>query len=304
MAYLVAASPEMRTVLEWARRVGATDLAVLLLGESGVGKELVAHAVHDASGRHQAAFVPVNCGAFAEPLLATELFGHRRGAFTGAVADRMGLLEQAHRGTLFLDEVGEMSPQMQVALLRFLEDGEVRRVGDTRGRPMDVRVIAATNRPLDDDVGRGRFRTDLYYRLGVATCTVPPLRDRPADLEALVERWVPEIAAQLAPAVREVTGGARARLRKHAWPGNVRELRNVLERAVLLARESRVDTAEVTRAIEDMAIPASGAGAEPGERERLLAALNHHHWKLGPTAAALGMSRTTLWRRMRDLDLS
>ena len=294
----------MRTVMAWVRSASATKMTVLLLGESGVGKELVAHAVHDASDRRQAAFVPVNCGAFAEPLLATELFGHRRGTFTGAVADRMGLLEQAHRGTLFLDEVAEMSPAMQVALLRFLEDGEVRRVGDTRGRPMDVRVIAATNRPLEDDVSRGRFRSDLYYRLSVATCIVPPLRDRPEDLEALVKRWVPEITAQLAPAVREVTRGARARLRKHAWPGNVRELRNVLQRAVLLAKGSRVDVAEVTRAIEDMAIPASGADADPGERERLLAALNHHHWKLGPTAAALGMSRTTLWRRMKELGLS
>lgn len=230
----------MRTVMAWVRSASATKMTVLLLGESGVGKELVAHAVHDASDGRQAAFVPVNCGAFAEPLLATELFGHRRGAFTGAVADRMGLLEQAHRGTLFLDEVAEMSPAMQVALLCFLEDGEVRRVGDPRGRPMDVRVIAATNRPLEDDVSRGRFRSDLYYRLSVATCIVPPLRDRPEDLEALVERWVPEITAQLAPAVREVTRGARARLRQHAWPGNVRELRNVLQRAVLLAKGPRL----------------------------------------------------------------
>ena len=295
----------MRAVLDWVKRVGRADVAVLLLGESGVGKDLVARQLHEAGSRRREAFVPVNCGLLAESLLSTELFGHCKGSFTGAVADKAGLLEQAHRGTLFLDEVGEMSPEMQVGLLRFLEDGKVRRVGDIRTRSVDVRVIAATNRPLKIDAGRGRFRRDLYYRLSGVTYTIPPLRDRPEDLEALVSLWVPEIAERSESDVRGLTAGALRRLRAYSWPGNVRELRNVLEQAILLAAGPLVDDGEVARAIDAIAIPVDETETQAeDEQERVLAALENNRWKHGRTAAALGISRTTLWRKLKKLESS
>ena len=302
-AHIVAASAAMRSVLDWVERVGPRNVTVLLLGESGVGKGLVAQALHDASHRRRVPLLQVNCGLVAESLLATELFGHRKGAFTGAVADKVGLVERAHRGTLFLDEVGEMSPDMQVGLLRFLEDGEIRRVGEMHGRSVDARVIAATNRPLKQDAGKGRFRQDLYYRLSVLTCTIPPLRDRPEDIAALVSRWLPAFAKRLESSVRGVTRGALDRLTAHSWPGNVRELQNVLEHAIVLSAGPFIRIEDVARAIDAIAIPDPEPDV-PTERDRVLAALDENRWRLGETAATLGISRTTLWRRLKKLGLS
>ena len=247
--------------------------------------------------------LPPKYAQIAESLLATELFGHRKGAFTGAVADKEGLVERAHRGTLFLDEVGEMSPDMQVGLLRFLEDGEIRRVGETQGRSVDVRVIAATNRPLKHDAGSGRFRQDLYYRLSVLTYTIPPLRDRPEDIAALVSRWLPAFAKRLESSVRGVTRGALDRLTAHSWPGNVRELQNVLEHAIVLSAGPFIRIEDIARAIDAIAIP-DPEPEVPTERERVLAALDENRWRLGEAAATLGISRTTLWRRLKKLGLS
>ncbi len=302
-AHIVAVSAAMRSVLDWVLRVGPRNVTALLLGESGVGKGLVAQALHAASHRRRVPLLSVNCGLIPESLLASELFGHRKGAFTGAIADKVGLVEQAHRGTLFLDEIGEMSPDMQVGLLRFLEDGEIRRVGETHDKSVDVRVIAATNRPLKHDAGSGRFRHDLYYRLSVVTCTIPPLRDRPEDIAALVARWFPVYAIQLESNVRSVTTGALDRLTAHSWPGNVRELQNVLEHAIILSDGPVVRINDIARAIDAIAIP-DAEPEVPTERERVLAALAENRWRLGETAAALGINRTTLWRQLKKLGLS
>lgn len=303
---VLAASPAMRAILDWARRIGRTDLAVLLTGETGTGKELIARAVHASSARSERSFVVVNCGAVPKELLEAELFGHQKGAFTGALADKAGLLEEAHRGTLFLDEVGEMLPSMQVALLRFLEDGEVRRPGATKVRYLDVRVITATNRDLRGLVARGGFRSDLYFRLNVADCHIPPLRERPEDLDALVATWLPRLAEHLASRVCDVTPGALARLRGHGWPGNVRELRNVLQRALTAASGDVLTEQDVAAALgsdflgREQGHPGLSQKEEP---HRLLEALERHHWNRASAAASLGISRSTLWRKLRRYGL-
>ena len=299
---VVAASPAMRAVFDWVARIARTDIAVLLTGETGTGKELVARTLHAQSDRRARPFVPVNCGAIPEGLTEAELFGYRRGAFTGAVADKVGLVEQADGGTLFLDEIGEVTLATQVRLLRFLEDGEVRRLGEVKSRRVDVRVIAATNCALRDEVAGGRFRADLFFRLNVASRHLPPLRERPEDVDALVERWVPRLAAGVAPGVRSVSPCALALLRAHTWPGNVRELRNVLKYAVSLATGELLTEQDLAPLLgSESPMPQSGSVHPTSEddRDRLLAALNTHHWNHRRTAASLGISRTTLWRRLR-----
>ena len=217
-------------------RVAPTDATVLIIGESGVGKELVARTIHARSRRHKAAFVAVNCAALAEGVLESELFGHERGAFTGAQAARRGLFEEATGGTLFLDEVGDVSTKMQGQLLRALQEGEIRRVGGNTSIPVDVRIVAATNRDLAEDVRRGRMRQDLFFRLNVVRLDVPPLRERRDDLDALVEHLVARSAEKAGVAVPGVSSACRERLRGYDWPGNVRELENALARAVAMAQ--------------------------------------------------------------------
>jgi two-component system response regulator HydG len=238
--------------IETIRRVAPVDTTVLITGESGVGKERVARLVHDESPRAAHAFVAVNCGAVTETLLESELFGHARGAFTGATADRPGLFESAHGGTLLLDEVGELSPAMQVRLLRVLQEREVRRVGETRARRVDVRVLAATHRNLADEVAAGRFRQDLYYRLRVVEVCIPPLRARRADVLPLARAVLVRLAARFKRPVRSLSPEAADMLLRYRWPGNVRELENALERAVVLAEGPRV-------ALKDLPANVSGA---------------------------------------------
>jgi DNA-binding NtrC family response regulator len=233
---VVAESPAFRRVLDVLARVAPSDATVLVSGESGTGKELVARRIHAASRRAEGPFVAVNCGALPEGLLESELFGHARGAFTGAVRERRGRFEEADGGTLFLDEVGEMAPALQVRLLRVLQEREIVRVGENVPRRVDVRVVAATNRDLKTDVQSGRFREDLYYRLEVVPVHLPPLRERPEDLAPLVEALVARAAARHDRPPPLVSREAFERLRAHRWPGNVRELANALERAVLLCR--------------------------------------------------------------------
>jgi DNA-binding NtrC family response regulator len=223
-AGLIAASPQMSSVRDLARRAGQTDARVLITGESGVGKDVIAHEIHEASSRRRCPLVAVNCAGFSETLLESELFGHVRGSFTGAHRDRPGKLLMAERGTLFLDEVGEMSLRMQALLLRFLEQGEIQPVGADRERQVDVRIIAATNRNLQERVAAGEFREDLLYRLRVIHIHVPPLRERPEDLRALVERLL-----RRAPRPLAFSDEAFQALLRHRWPGNVRELQNVVE---------------------------------------------------------------------------
>jgi two-component system response regulator PilR (NtrC family) len=223
-------------------RVAATKTNVLIVGESGTGKELVARAIHAESDRAEKPFVALNCGAIPENLLESELFGHVKGAFTGAVGNKSGLFELADQGTLFLDEVGELSPPLQVKLLRAIQEKTIRRVGGTSDRRVDVRILAATNRRLEDEVAAGRFREDLYYRLNVIQLQLPSLRERMDDLPLLVHHFVDKYSRELGKDVRGVSEDAMQRLRAYGYPGNVRELENVIERAVALSRSVWIET--------------------------------------------------------------
>jgi two-component system, NtrC family, response regulator HupR/HoxA len=236
---MIGARTGLRACVELARRVIATDTTVLLLGETGTGKELFARLLHDGSPRQARPFIAQNCGALPESLLESELFGHIRGAFTGATADRRGLFEEAGGGTIFLDEVGEMSPAMQLRLLRVLQEGEIRRVGASTSRKVDVRVIAATNVDLEAEVAAGRFRKDLYYRLNVFPLRLPPLRDRAEDISVLAEHFLRVYRERARRAIPAVSAEALRCLRSYPFPGNVRELENEIERAVALADDGR-----------------------------------------------------------------
>ena len=237
---IVGSSERIRSILSVVSRVAPTSTAVLITGESGTGKELIARAVHRSSGR-TGRFLTVNCGAFPDDLLESELFGHARGSFTGAVAARRGLFEEADGGSLFLDEVGEMSPAMQVKVLRVLQEGRFRPVGETQERAVDVRIIAATNRDLEEMVREGSFREDLYYRINVIPVHVPPLRERREDIPAIVAHYVARFTAEMKRDIRQVTPGAMDLLERYDWPGNVRELKNVIERAIALATTDVLD---------------------------------------------------------------
>ncbi|MGH7452309.1 MAG: sigma 54-interacting transcriptional regulator, partial [bacterium] len=226
---MVGRSRQMQGVFELIARIAQTDITVLIEGESGTGKELVARAIHQASSRARLPFIAVNCGALPENLLESELFGHIRGAFTGAVSNKRGLFEETNGGTIFLDEIGEMSPALQVKLLRFLQDGEIKRVGSNEVLKLDVRVIAATNRRLQQMVNDGQFRSDLYYRLNVIGITLPPLRERPEDIEFLVGHFLRKFSSRMRKQVSGISSEAMLQLREYHWPGNVRELENVLE---------------------------------------------------------------------------
>ena len=244
-------SPAMRNLRDRIARVAPTNATVLLTGETGTGKELVARAIHKGSARANNSFVAVNCAAFQETLLESELFGHERGAFTGADRSRQGLFEAAHRGTLMLDEAAEMSLSLQAKLLRVLVDGQVLRVGATTPRNVDVRLIVATNRDLVQRVKEGLFRDDLYYRIAVVPIHIPPLRERKTDIPLLVENLLKQVAHDLKLPVRQIKSGAIEKLLRYSFPGNVRELRNLIERACILTREQQIDPSDVVLASED-----------------------------------------------------
>jgi DNA-binding NtrC family response regulator len=305
---LIGVSRAMQAVVRQASQLAQSDSTVLITGESGSGKELVARALHQQGPRRAGKFVAINCAALPESILESELFGHRKGAFTGAATDKKGLLEEAHRGVLFLDEIGEMPASMQVRLLRFLQGGEVRRVGDTETRRVDVRLVAATHRTLEDEVARGTFRQDFYYRINVINLRVPALRERPDDVPLLAEYFLHRFALRLRRSVTGFTPSAMERLVSYAWPGNVRELENAIERAANVASSELITEADLPAAVTVWAPRASDDGAEsvaPGdeletERLRLLAALERARWNQSRAAEQLGMSRTTLWRKMRE----
>ncbi len=302
---LVAASTSMRRVLDLARRVAQVDSTVLLTGESGVGKERVARFIHEQSPRVDGPFVAINCGAVPENLLESELFGHVRGAFTGATQDRVGLLEAANGGTLLLDEIGETSPAIQVKLLRTLQEREIRRVGENRTRPVNARVLAATNRDLVADIRAARFREDLYYRLRVVEITVPPLRERREDILTLARTFVEAAAARTGRKVTGFTPAAAQRLLAYAWRGNVRELENAIERAVVLAARTRVDVEDLPPEIsltapESMA-PGDIRTLEEVEREYIAAVLRSVGGNRAQAAAKLGIGSATLYRKLKAL---
>ncbi|MDJ0656036.1 MAG: sigma-54-dependent Fis family transcriptional regulator [Xanthomonadales bacterium] len=308
---MVGSSPGLQRVLAGVQAVAASDASVLITGESGTGKELVAHAIHAASSRADRPLVKVNCASVPRDLFESEFFGHVRGAFTGAHRDRVGRFQLADGGTIFLDEVAEIPLELQAKLLRVLQERQFERVGEDRTRSVDVRVVAATNKDLEEEVAGGRFREDLYYRLSVFPLTVPPLRDRSDDVIQLTTHFIRQICQDAGRPLLRLTQADADRLRAYHWPGNIRELRNVLERAVILARGDRlvIDLPDENRAEAE---PAPAGKAPPSflteaqfrqkEKENLVAALEHAGWRVsGPNGAAslLGLKPSTLNSRMK-----
>jgi len=331
---IVGRSPALMRVMRLVGQVARTDATVLVVGESGTGKELVARAIHQLSPRVDRPFVAVNCGAIPDTLQESELFGHVKGAFTGAIRTKTGLFEQADKGTLFLDEVGETSLSSQVKLLRFLQLGEVRKVGDTRSARIDVRLVAATNRDLEEMIAEKTFREDLYYRLNIIAVEVPPLREREGDVEVLARYFLSKKSRKLGNGVVGFTSPAMEKLVRHSWPGNVRELENAIERAVTLARGRRVSvedlpplSAGVIRT-GDIAPPSRQANTPPQEQQPLSsavpagdevfadgfptlatveqkhieAALEYFGGNRTRTCEALGISKATLWRKLKSYE--
>ncbi len=302
---IIAKSPAMRQVVDLARRVAKVDSTVLITGESGAGKERIARLIHDESTRMTGPFIAVNCGAITETLLESELFGHARGAFTGATHDRPGLFEAANNGTLLLDEIGEVSAGMQVKLLRALQEREIRRVGENKSRRFNVRVVAATNRNLAQAVAEGRFRQDLYYRLKVVELHVPPLRERRDDVLPLARVLLADAALRMKRNISGFAPGAAVQLLRCEWPGNVRELQNAMERAVALAKGTRVEFEDLPEEISQ-AVPPSAAtkGAvrplEEVEKEYIIAALELNGGNQTHTADQLQIGSATLYRKLKS----
>jgi two-component system response regulator AtoC len=313
-AKAVVLDPAMLALYELAARVAVGNISVLLLGETGSGKEVLAETIHRRSSRRERPLLRLNCAAFTETLLESELFGYEKGAFTGATQSKPGLLETASGGTVFLDELAEMPTSIQAKLLRVVEDRTVIRVGGLKPRPIDVRFISASNRDLDADVARGLFRRDLYYRLNGVTLSIPPLRERPSEIAALAELFLSRAAAELERPVPALTAEVVERLQRYIWPGNIRELRNVMERAALLCR-GRVVTleqlplekmnAQFGRALPpDAAPPEAGeAGEADGERQRIIDALEQCAGNQTHAARLLGMARNTLLARLAKYQL-
>ena len=301
-AQLESNSPRMRSVLETLTRTGAHYVAVLLRGENGTGKGLLARSIHATSPRRDHPFVVVNCPTLSEELLASELFGHARGAFTGAVRDQEGRVEAAEGGTVFLDEVGEISPGLQAKLLRFLQEKRFERVGENRTRTADVRIVAATNRDLESDVKEGRFREDLLYRLNVVEVTVPPLRERPEDIVALARGFIAFFARQARRAPPELSPAAARMLLAWPWPGNVRELRNAIERAVILSPGQVLEPESFPERMAGHAtgIPTLGGdySVDDIEREHILRVLARTATQ-EEAARILGLDASTLWRKRK-----
>ncbi|HEX8362368.1 MAG TPA: sigma-54 dependent transcriptional regulator [Longimicrobium sp.] len=313
---MIGDSPALREVLRVVRRAGPTDATVLITGESGTGKEVVARALHAESRRKGGPFIAINCSALPGELIESELFGHLKGAFTGADRDREGLFEAAHGGTLFLDEVGDLAAPAQAKLLRVLEERQVTRLGGSRSVPVDVRVVAATNRPLEQMSSEGSFREDLLYRLRVIGLHIPPLRERREDIPAIAVHFLADFAARHGRPTRALSEAARRILLAHDWPGNVRELRNAVERAVVLAEGETIDAADLPPGLDTRAplrpvdaaladLPWAEARAralDAWERDFLAAALERHGGNVSRTAQSLGIHRQSLQKRLRQLE--
>ena len=307
LADIVATSASMAEVLDLVRRAARSSATVLITGESGTGKELVARAVHFHSDRVAGPFLAVNCKAFAEGLLESELFGHERGAFTGADRTRKGLFEEAAGGTLFLDEIGEISDGFQAKLLRVLQEREIRRVGDSQARSVDVRVVVATNRELQREVAEGRFREDLFFRLAVIPIRIPPLRDRPEDILPLARHFLVEHQRELGRAFGALPEEVEAILRSHPWPGNVRELENAIERSVVLsdgatlqASDLLLQTPDGPKAADETTLQAA---LDQATQKAIRDALDATGGARSEAARRLGIDRTTLYRLIRKYEL-
>lgn len=307
---IVGASGAVRGLVDQINRIAATPARVLITGENGTGKELVARALHAQSPRAKKPFIEVNCAAIPSELIESELFGHMKGSFTGAVQDRAGKFEQSDGGTLFLDEIGDMSLAAQAKVLRVLQEGEVTRIGGAKVHKVDVRVIAATNKRLEDEISAGRFREDLYYRLNVVPITVPPLRERREDIPMLVQHFLERLSVESGLPVRPIDAAAMDRLKALDWPGNVRELRNTVERLLILCSGPRIVRADVDRLV---GVRAGDGGSAIGsledyttyeefkdaaERAFLLVKLRQFDWNVAETARSLDMPRSNLYKKI------
>ncbi len=300
---LIGAGASMREVYRRIEKVAGTDISVLVTGDTGTGKEVVAREIHRRSGRSQGPFVAVNCGAIPEPLLESELFGHVKGSFTGAVATRMGKFQAAHGGTLFLDEVGDMPPVLQVKILRALQERAVTKVGDTRSEPVDIRVVAATNKVLEDEIRKGAFREDLYYRLDVVSIPLPPLRDRGEDLVVIAKYFLQKYAKEFGAKVRGFTPAAVVAMRKYAWPGNIRELENRLKKAVVLADRALVSAEDLDLRPEilEPILPLAQA-KEEFQKRYISEVLDRNGGNRTKTAKDLDVDPRTIFRHLEKLE--
>jgi two-component system, NtrC family, nitrogen regulation response regulator NtrX len=312
---IVYTGEKMRKLLAQVERVAASETRVCILGETGTGKELIARTIHEKSGRRDGPYVTLNCAAVPAELIESELFGHEKGSFTGAASRHIGKFEQAHEGTLFLDEIGDMPLAMQAKLLRVLEQGEVERIGGDKPIKVNVRVVVATHRKLEEQVRQGSFRQDLFHRIFVFPITLPPLRERPEDIPALVGHFAAQIVKQ--NGWKEISFDPEAvhALQAHSWPGNIRELRNVVERLLLFAENDRVVPATVQAAMPTQAAAAEGPGAsvaatgtlaervEQVERQMILDEIRRHNQNITNTAKALGLERSHLYKKCQQLGI-
>ena len=317
--HIVWTSPAMKEVMAQVEQVAASETRVCIRGETGTGKELIARTLHEKSPRHGGPFISLNCAAVPAELMETELFGHEKGSFTGAASRHTGKFEQAHHGTLFLDEIGDMPQTMQAKLLRVLEEGEIERVGGDKPFSVDVRVVVATHRNLEEQVRQGTFREDLYHRVFVFPIVLPPLRERREDIRVLAEHFIRQLAEQNHWKLKTISPAAIAELERYTWPGNVRELRNVIERVLLFETGDEIQPASVQRALPQGVITSERGGdsqltgalargllsqrVEAFERETLLAALKQHHNHMTNTAKALGLERSHLYKKCQQLGI-
>lgn len=301
---IIGTSSAIKQAISLAQRVAVTDTTVLLTGETGTGKEVFAQAIHGASPRRSGTFVAINCGALGKDILESELFGHRAGAFTGASRDQKGLFAEANKGTIFLDEIGEMPLDLQAKLLRVLETHEFLRVGDTKPTKTDVRVIAATNRSLEQEASAGNFRLDLFYRLSVFTIELPPLRDRPQDIAELAAQFARQVGAKTGKRDLRLSPAFVQKLQQHAWKGNIRELKNVIERAVILS-----DTTELTPDTLPFDLQTGGTSSAGTfdlatiEKQHIRYVLRHTNGQKPEAARLLGIGLTTLYRKIQEYEL-
>ena len=304
---IVGKSNEMMNVFSMVFKVAPSDSTVLIYGESGTGKELIARAIHMNSRRKNRNFVTINCGALPENIQESELFGHVRGAFTGAIRDKRGLFQEANGGTLFLDEVGETAPSTQVKLLRFLQDGEIRRVGENEPINVDVRLLAATNQDLEKSMEEGRFREDLYYRLNVIPIYMPPLRRRRDDIPLLINHFIEKYTSNSKKKVESISPEALKILTGYDWPGNVRELENVIERGVILTSRNVIEPDDLPASLTQNRRPGPAADGpledaplDKVEQQHILHTLEKYGWNQKKASEVLGVSTTTLWRKLKS----
>ncbi len=303
---ILGESKSLKEAVLLARKVAVTDVPVLLTGETGTGKEVFAQAIHYNSKRAKQNFVAVNCSSFSKELLESEMFGHKAGSFTGALKDKKGLFEEANHGTIFLDEIGEMAFELQAKLLRILETGEYIKIGDTKPTRVNVRIIAATNRNLPEEIAKGRFREDLFYRLGVFQVHLPPLRERTGDIRLLAKAFIRNFSAQLSRAINEITPEFLSTLEQQPWKGNIRELRNVIERSLIVCEGDRLDIADLPLEIQNAHYEQSDDGM-PGcfelsamERRHIARVLEYTKGNKTEAARLLKIGLTTLYRKIEE----